>query len=202
MKDPCPSCGYDDLEMEESVCPQCKAPIGMEAKIRTYKNLPPSEQRIWREQNPNHPVTRLAKASVHAKVNPSSEWMKNQLAQTYPKSTLGWVDEAVWHGPLDVNLDQVQMARRPGGRDMSKVVDIARHIDSGDTEDLEPVVLVMTPDFKGGEGKLKIADGYHRTLGYQHSSRDNIPAYVGIVQETDGPWDKKMHDAKLNKRDE
>ena len=133
---------------------------------------------------------------------PTSKWIKGYLSETYPKAVLDWVDEAVWHGPLDVNLDQVQMAKRPGGRDMDKVVGIARQVDSGDTEDLDPVVLVMTPDFNNGEGKLKIADGYHRTLGYQHSNQDNIPAYVGIVRDKNGPWDREMHDAKLNKRDE
>ncbi|GAA2555097.1 hypothetical protein GCM10010423_65340 [Streptomyces levis] len=162
--------------------------------------LPPQQRRDTR--GARVASNTIQKSSVHAKQDPSSEYMKNTLAQTYPKEVLDWVDEAVWYGPLDVNLDQVQMARRPGGRDMSKVVDMAKKIDSGDTEDFDPVVLVMTPDFKDGEGKLKIADGYHRTLGYQHSNQDNIPAYVGIVQEKNGPWDREMHDAKLNKRDE
>jgi hypothetical protein len=156
--------------------------------------LPPQQRRDTRG-------ARVA-ANVVQKLDgqPTSKFMKNTLSETYPEEVLGWVDEAVWHGPLDVNLEQVQMARRPGGRDMSKVTDIARHINSGDTEDLEPVVLVMTPDFNGGEGKLKIADGFHRTLGYQHSNIDHVPAYVGIVQQKDGPWDREMHDAKLNKR--
>lgn len=126
--------------------------------------------------------------------------IKAKLLEHYPKEVLSWVDEADWHGPMDVNLHDIHMARRPGGRDPKKVKGIADAIDEGKA--MDPVFLVMTPDFDStdDETKLKIADGYHRTLGFQKSSKSSIPAYVAVVKKPSGPWDKRMHDAKLNKR--
>lgn len=171
LDSPCPWCGYDELEVTDSLCPQCK-----------------------------HQVPDEIKASVAKLDSPDVKKIKSKLGEHYPKEVLGWVDEADWWGPMDVNLSDVHMARRPGGRDPEKVKGIAQAIDEGKT--MDPVFLVMTPDFTpdDDETKLKIADGYHRTLGFQKSSKDNIPAYVAVVKDTEGPWDKKMHDAKLNKR--
>lgn len=133
--------------------------------------------------------------------SPDVKKIKAKLSEHYPDHVLGWVDDAQWFGPIDVNLHDIHMDRRPGGRDPEKVQGIADAIDEGKA--MDPVYLVMTPDYDPAddETKLKIADGYHRTLGYKRSSQDNIPAYVASVNDTEGPWDKKMHAAKLNKSD-
>lgn len=116
----------------------------------------------------------------------------NYLKKTYPLDTLEWVDDASWTLGK-VSLSDIQMDRRPGGaRETDKVKKIAEAFKMG--EDMEPVVLVKTP-----EGKLKVADGYHRTLGCRHSGKDKIEAWVGAVEEQNGPWDKEMHEKKLNK---
>jgi Phage portal protein/ParB-like nuclease domain len=115
------------------------------------------------------------------------------LARHYPESVLGWVDDADWHGPATVPLADVDMARRPGGRDEAKVRAIAAAVQDG--KQLEPVVLVSTP----GDSQYQIADGYHRTLGLKHAGKTTVQAWIGDVDADHGPWDTAMHAAKLNK---
>lgn len=117
------------------------------------------------------------------------------LAKTYPEHVLDWVNEANWSGPKQVPLDQIAMERRPGGRDQAKVTGIAKGLLTSSPGAEAPVVLVKTP----GSDKLKIADGYHRTLARRRVQDDAVPAYVGEVDAENGPWDQDMHDAKLNR---
>lgn len=118
--------------------------------------------------------------------------VEKYLAKTYPKETLNWVGHADWKRKK-VSLDDIKMDRRPGGaREVDKVKNIAKAFESN--EDMEPVVLVKTP-----EGKMKVADGYHRTLGCKHAGSKSIDAWVGSVNMNEGPWDKEMHEKKLNK---
>lgn len=114
------------------------------------------------------------------------------LRENYPAETLTWVRDAKWT-LKDVPLSTIQMARRPGGaRELDKVKNIASAIKDGQT--MDPVVLVSTP----GMGKFKIADGYHRTLGFEHANKSSVKAWVGEVKMEKGPWDKEMHEKKLN----
>lgn len=115
------------------------------------------------------------------------------LNRHYPAKVLGWVHDADWTDPTKVPLVDIDMARRPGGRDPAKVKAIAELVRHG--ERLDPVVLVRTP----GQDRLQIADGYHRTLGREHAGKKRVLAYVGEVDVDEGPWDRAMHDAKLNK---
>lgn len=114
------------------------------------------------------------------------------LKKNYPIETLDWVDSAAWK-LAEVPLTDIQMDRRPGGaREVDKVKRIAEAFKKD--EEMEPVVLVQVPD-----GKMKVADGYHRTLGCRHAGKTKIKAWVGSVEEKSGPWDKEMHEKKLNK---
>jgi Phage portal protein len=117
------------------------------------------------------------------------------LAKHYPASVLGWVEDADWHGPVRVQLKQINMARRSGGaRDEAKVTAIAAAVRAG--EKLDPVVLVDVP----GASKFQIADGWHRTLAVKHADQSRILAWVGQVDTAQGPWaDGEMNRAKLNK---
>jgi hypothetical protein len=116
------------------------------------------------------------------------------LGRHYPGSVLEWVKEARWHGPQQVPLADINMARRPGGgRDESKVALIAQSIADG--QDLAPLVLVRTP----AGGKLDIADGWHRTLAARHQHLKSLKAWVGDVDTSHGPWDGEMNRHKLNK---
>ncbi len=96
------------------------------------------------------------------------------LLRSYPPGDVAWVlDPAIdWEYEPSVKLSDVNLARRPGGRNEDKVESIGESIDAGAS--MDPVVLA---DF--GEPKLRIADGFHRTLGAEHAGEDAVPAFVG-----------------------
>jgi hypothetical protein len=112
------------------------------------------------------------------------------LKEHYPEKVLGWVKKATW-SLKDVDLSEINMSRRPGGRNMGKVNNIAKAILDG--KKMGPVVLVTQ-----STGRHQIADGYHRTLGFQKAEKTKIKAYVATGLEDDGPWDEEMHANKLN----
>lgn len=114
----------------------------------------------------------------------------DKLKEHYPDDVLEWVKDADWE-LKSVPLSEINMSRRPGGRNMDKVKGIAKAVEAG--EKMDPVVLV-----KQSDGSYQVADGYHRTLGFQHAGKDVIKAYVADCGCDDGPWDKEMHDKKLN----
>lgn len=116
------------------------------------------------------------------------------LADNYPQRVLGWVHDATWIR-RQVPLSSIKMARRPGGRDWDKVEAIAKAINDG--KQMDPVVLVDT-----GEDQLEVADGYHRTLAFDRAGKTTIDAYVGTGVGRHGPWEREMHDAKLNRSDD
>jgi len=96
------------------------------------------------------------------------------LLRSYPGKDVDWVMDPAIHWEYDpsVGLDAINMARRPGGRNEDKVGEIADVVGSGAS--MDPIVLA---DF--GEPKLRIADGFHRTLGAEKAGEDAIPAFVG-----------------------
>lgn len=110
------------------------------------------------------------------------------LLRSYPPKDVDWVlDPSIhWEYAPTVPLDEIDMARRPGGRNEDKVNSIAERVKAGAS--MDPLVLV-----DAGEPKLVIADGYHRTLGVEHAGQDAVPAFVGhgvdpsVVKLIDGP---------------
>lgn len=96
------------------------------------------------------------------------------LLRSYPAADVEWaLDPAIdWEYDPSVPLDGVNMARRPGGRNEDKVAAIAGVVGAGAS--MDPVVLL---DF--GEPKLRIADGFHRTLGAERAGKGAVPAFVG-----------------------
>lgn len=116
----------------------------------------------------------------------------NYLKENYPEDCLQWVKDTKWERLDSVPLKDITMARRPGGaREMDKVKGIAGAIKDG--KKMEPVVLVKLPN-----GEIKIADGYHRTLAFKHAGETTINAWMGTVKDQKGPWDREMHEKKLN----
>lgn len=127
---------------------------------------------------------------AESKTIKSSEVHK-YLKQNYPDDCIEWCKSVDWK-EKNVPLSKIQMARRPGGaREMDKVKGIAQAVKDG--KPMEAVILVKTPD-----GKIKIADGYHRTLGHDHADEKTIKSWIGEVADHKGPWDKEMHEKKLN----
>lgn len=140
-------------------------------------------------------ANRAAIAVLPRKAGPvDASIVHRYLAQNYPERVLSWVDRAQWTYRPAVPLDSIDMARRPGGRDQGKVAAIADAVTAG--KPMEPVVLVDV------DGKLQIADGYHRTLAFQRAGKTSVAAYVATGTRVTGPWVKTMHAAKLNRADD
>jgi hypothetical protein len=115
------------------------------------------------------------------------------LERQYPTELLGWVKDAAWRYDPHVLLSGIDMARRPGGRDMQNVDRIEDEIDESDL--VVPIVLVQVP----GANKYKIADGWHRSLAARHAGKEFIPAYIGQVADATGPWDREMQSLQYRK---
>lgn len=123
------------------------------------------------------------------------------LLRSYPEKDITWVlDPSVkWTYEPTVKLSDIDMARRPGGRNEEKVKGIAEVVESGAS--LDPLVLVDAGDPAG----LVIADGYHRTLGVQHAGKDAVPAFVArgvdpsMLRTIDGPM--QADSASIRKAD-
>ena len=96
------------------------------------------------------------------------------LLRSYPAPDVAWVlDPAIdWEYEESVPLADINFERRPGGRNEDKVESISDSVDAGAS--MDPVVLA---DF--GEPKLRIVDGFHRTLGVQHAGGKAVPAFIG-----------------------
>jgi hypothetical protein len=138
-------------------------------------------------------VVRPVVSSLEFKVtDTTAQQAYDYLVQFYPASTLDWVKDATWTYDTAVPLDDINMSRRPGGRDPKKVAGIMQAIQSG--QKMDPVVLVQPP----GESDYDVADGYHRTMAYKKLGQATTTAYIGKVTQDDGPWLKEMHDKKLN----
>jgi hypothetical protein len=120
-----------------------------------------------------------------------AEKVHGRLEGHYPARVITWVRSARWKRAT-VPLDRIEIRHRPGRpHDAAKVAAIRRSIRNG--KKLKPVVLVHT-----GRGRLKVADGYHRTRALQREGRTHVDAYVGRIRRRSGPWSRSMHDAKLN----
>jgi len=115
------------------------------------------------------------------------------LERQYPPELLTWVKTALWRYEAHVLLADIDMARRPGGRDPSNTNRIEGDIEA--TGQVVPIVLVQTP----AGLPYKIADGWHRTLAAKHAGQEFIPAYIGQVAETSGPWDRQMQELQYRK---
>jgi hypothetical protein len=118
------------------------------------------------------------------------------LLRSYPAKVIDWVQDtkgADWEYDPHVKLSDINMARRPGGRDPEKVASIANTLSDGAS--LDPIVLVDA----GNPNGLEIADGWHRALGAEKAGLDDLPAFIGEGfgddQGLDAPWGTAMQDA-------
>ena len=122
-------------------------------------------------------VADLVKGRVKYKDSKLPEIVSSYLLRSYPAKDVEWAtDKAIaWEFDPHVKLADINMARRPGGRDPKKVESMADSLGQGAS--LDPVVLVEfdTPDPAG----LTIADGWHRTLGAEKAGLKDVPAFVG-----------------------
>lgn len=154
----------------------------------------PGDSEAWKDKHSNEKKeaqrSRAKKNKARTLSNPTGDIVFQYLADNYPPRYLNWVKGASWR-KLYVPLDVLDMDRRPGGRDYSKVSYFEKAIKGG--KELDPIVVVKTSH------GYKIADGYHRTLAAKHAGVKKLKAYVASGVGDNGPWDKWMHEHRINK---
>ncbi len=154
----------------------------------------PGDSEAWKDKQSNEKKeaqrNRAKKNKARTLSNPTGDVVFQYLADNYPPRYLNWVKGASWR-KLYVPLEVLDMDRRPGGRDYSKVSYFEKSIKAG--KELDPIVVVKTS--RG----YKIADGYHRTLAAKHAGVKKLKAYVASGVGDNGPWDKWMHEHRINK---
>jgi hypothetical protein len=94
------------------------------------------------------------------------------LLRSYPEKAVEWAKDGDWEFEPHVALKDIDMARRPGGRDPNKVAKIAESLTNGAS--MDPIVLCQWED-----GTLEPADGWHRTLGAEKAGWKEVPAFIG-----------------------
>ena len=120
-------------------------------------------------------VAEIVKRRVEYKDSKLPDIVHDYLLRSYPPDDVKWSSDPdiEWEFDPHVNLSDINMARRPGGRDPEKVQSIGDSLDAGAS--MDPVVLVDLDNPAG----LVIADGWHRILGAEHASWGAVPAFVG-----------------------
>ena len=139
-------------------------------------------------------VADIVKRRVSYKDSKLPAIVLDYLRRSYSPGVLDWVKDADWEFEPHVKLSDINMARRPGGRDPKKVKDISRSLDVGAS--MDPVVLVERKD--QSEYKYDVADGWHRLLGAEDAKWDDVPAFIGSGVKGSGlsaPWGDEMQDA-------
>jgi hypothetical protein len=87
-------------------------------------------------------------------------------------------------------LSDINMSRRPGGRNPDKVASIADTLDKGAS--MDPIVLVERQD--QSQYRYDIADGWHRTLGAEKAGVEDVPAFIGEGFDDKTEWGLEMQD--------
>jgi hypothetical protein len=122
-------------------------------------------------------VADLVKAKIKYKDSKLPKIVYSYLCRSYPAKDVEWsLDPDIkWEYDPKVKLSDINMARRPGGRNPEKVESVADSLDQGAS--MDPIVLVdfQTPDPNGDT----IADGWHRTLGAEKAGWKDVPAFRG-----------------------
>jgi hypothetical protein len=168
------------------------------APAPAQQNLPPAQAPAQAPaQRPRQKMTvaNLVKGKIKYKGDLTPIVYK-YLLRSYPAKVIDWVQDtkgADWEYDPHVKLSDINMARRPGGRDPEKVASIANTLSDGAS--LDPIVLVDA----GNPNGLEIADGWHRALGAEKAGLDDLPAFIGEGfgddQGLDAPWGTAMQNA-------
>lgn len=114
------------------------------------------------------------------------------LEADYSEKERLWIKAAIWTGPQDVPLDQIDWVSGDWTNvDPDHVQHfVKKYADKGGH--LKPIILVNEPNQK----PLFVADGHHRATAFRYMG---IPAqaYVATVGTTGGQWEH-MHTQQLN----
>jgi hypothetical protein len=136
-------------------------------------------------------VADLVKGKVRYKGN-LTPIVYRYLLRSYPADAVDWVNQkgADWEFEPHVKLSDINMARRPGGRDPDKVESIGNTLDDGAS--MDPIVLIERQD--QSQYKYDIADGWHRCLGAEKAGWDDVPAFIGEGFDDKSDWGLQMQD--------
>jgi hypothetical protein len=134
-------------------------------------------------------VADLVKAHVKYKGD-LAKIVYTYLLRSYPEKAVEWVKTGNWEYDPKVKLSDINMARRPGGRNPQKVNDISGSLKQGAS--MDPLVLIERQD--QSEYKYDIADGWHRTLGAKDAGWDEVPAFIGTGMDDTADWGLQMQD--------
>jgi hypothetical protein len=113
--------------------------------------------------------------------------VKKQMSANFPKSSMKWMKDAVWQGPIEVPIDMLDFSNEKtwaAAHEPDKVDEFSKQVKAGY---LKPIVAVQTPD----NNRLEIIDGHHHAMAYRKADTHAL-AFVGTVKEDEGPWDE-MH---------
>lgn len=131
----------------------------------------------------------------YASDNPKKKVIK-QLEKDFPKHDMGWVHDADWSGPKEIDADEIDSSNRKSwaaSHEPDRVKTRKKRIKKGK---IKPIVLVKTPK----NDKYIIIDGHHRFIAYEQLDRDPI-CWIGKVDRESGPWDT-FHNEQNRKEDE
>lgn len=105
----------------------------------------------------------------------------------YPRSVTGWVCHSSWE-KNKVPLTAIAWAQRPGGRDPEKVAKMVKRLKGG----WRPKrVVVVDP---GTEGKMVVADGFHRLAALHEAGEKKVRVLVGTPRPGAGDWRQDILD--------
>lgn len=109
------------------------------------------------------------------------------LSSDYPSSSLGWIHDIPWSGPIllpSSAFDTASAGTWAAAHQKEKVEHFKQQMEHGVEK---PVVAVKIP----GSNLLRIVDGHHHFIAAKEAS-GLVPTYVGHANENSGPWDE-MH---------
>ena len=115
---------------------------------------------------------------------PMEHKVHEYLRKNYPDDLTEWTCRSAWE-KTKVPLDRIAFGRRPGGKDPAKVDKFAARF--GDKKKAKKLKRVVVVD-AGGQGKMVVADGYHRCAGASKAGKKKIRAYVGTPRIGAGNW--------------
>lgn len=123
----------------------------------------------------------------------SMEEVLDQLKSDFPPDAMEWIHEATWKGPVRVSLSQIDFSNSDNWRAAHEPDKVDKFVDKIGKGWEKPIILVKRP----GMNKLMVVDGHHRALAYLHHEKSAL-AYVGTVDQVNGPWDEMHDDQKGN----
>lgn len=127
-----------------------------------------------------------------------AEHVMNQMRKNYPEKSIQWMHKATWIGPVGVPLDTIDFDDEDKWAASHQPDAVSRFADGikQNVAYTHPVIMVVKP----GKHRAVVIDGHHRTLAYRSLERP-VKAYVGYLNQDQGPWDE-THSSQFHHGDD